>query len=190
MQWMVDQSFLHHSECSSRGHTDLWNYTPLFPKWTFKSVVCTLGLTQDPHFTSINAKVEILMAILIAFDIQKRNSRTSDSFSTNKPDIISLLRMTGLFWRNIKCYNFPFKTMAEFISYPRLNGTHCSWPDMPSSYHYLIHIFIVTERWGNGVPLATDCQLETASITWSLSEEKEQRENCYRYVWKNTGCHH
>lgn len=152
----------------------------LFPLWTFKSVVCTLILTQDQHFTSINAKVEILIAIVIAFDIQKRNKRTSDSFGLNKRDTVSLLRTTG-FWRNIKCNNFPFKTMAEFISCAHLNGTHRSCPDMPSSYHYLIHIFIVTEWWGNGVPSATDCQLETASITWSLSEEKEQREN-YRIL--------
>lgn len=148
-------------------------------------MICTLGLTRDQHITRINAKLEIL----IASDIQQRNKRTSHSFNPIKPDIITL-RMTALFLRNIKCYNFPFKTMAEFISKARLNGVHFSCPDMPTSYHYLIHIFIVTERWGNGLPSATDCQLETASITWSLSEEKEQGENycslltAYCDVWK------
>lgn len=136
-------------------------------------MICALGLTRDQHITRINAKLEILIAFLIVFDIQQRNKRISHSFNPIKPDIISL-RMTALFLWNIKCYNFPFKMMAEFISKARLNGVHCSCPDTPTSHHYLIHIFIMTEQWGNGVPSVTDCQLETASITWSLSEEKEQ----------------
>lgn len=75
-------------------------------------MICTLERTRDQHFTSINAKLGVVIVLLKAFDIQKWNKRTSGSFNPKKPAIISLLRMTALFLWNIKCYNFLFKTMV------------------------------------------------------------------------------
>lgn len=85
--------------------------------------------------------------------------------------------------KNIKCVNFPQQTHTSSLyptwvnSQAHLPGAYCLCISMHGFFLFLIHIFIVTEQWENGLPSATDCQLEAASITWSSSEERESGES-------------
>ncbi len=78
--------------------------------------------------------------------------------------------------KNIKRVNFPqetqkhhifikYKTVAAVDSQAHLNGAYCLCLSMHSFFQFLIHIFIVTAQWENGLPSATNCQLENDSIT-------------------------
>lgn len=67
----------------------------------------------------------------------------------------------------------PHLFIQRVNSQAHLTGAYCLCFSMHGFFLFLIHIFIVTEQWENGLPSATDCQLEAASITWSSSKERE-----------------